>query len=175
MVLQTLNFNHFNPRSYQYFSLYQHTTVIKRSLFLTSACMRHGYVKVTHVSNALAIRRLFISRGTAITLNSIEWFRWYRAVNTLCLGYKNQSINAVQRNNRYFSEILKNINKIECCDVKQSGTKRKRWDLRSCVLTALQFDHTAFQFAMSLRYLAVTLLCQHKSLSTRCPRLTAQQ
>jgi len=53
--------------------------------------------------------------------------------------------------------------------------KRKRWDLRSCVLIALQIDHTALQFAINLRYLAVTLLCQYESLSTWRPRLTAQQ
>jgi hypothetical protein len=31
----------------------------------------------------------------------IVWGRTYRAVNTFRLGYKNQSVNAVQWNNRY--------------------------------------------------------------------------
>jgi hypothetical protein len=35
-----------------------------------------------------------------INLNYIQKFTSYRAVNTLRLGYKNQSVNAVQGNNR---------------------------------------------------------------------------
>jgi hypothetical protein len=36
----------------------------------------------------------------SINLNYIQRFSPYRAVNTLRLGYKNQSVNAVQGNNR---------------------------------------------------------------------------
>ena len=118
MVLQTLNFNHFNPRSYQYFPLYQHTIVIKRSLSLIPACMRHGYVKVTHVSNALATRRLLNDSGrTAQQTHSVSVIK----TNQWMLY---REITAV------FSEILENISKIECCEVKQDGTKWKRWDFK---------------------------------------------
>jgi len=37
--------------------------------------------------------------GTEITLNYTDRFSSYRAVNTLRLGYTNQSVNAVQGNN----------------------------------------------------------------------------
>ena len=47
MVLQTLYFNHFNPRSYEYFSMCQNNIAIKRSLLFISACMPRGDVKVT--------------------------------------------------------------------------------------------------------------------------------
>jgi len=39
-----------------------------------------------------------------INLNDIYRFSSYRAVNTLRLGYKNQTVNAVHRNNGCFSD-----------------------------------------------------------------------
>jgi len=39
-----------------------------------------------------------------INLNDIYRSSPYHAVNTLRLGYKNQTVNAVQRNNRCFSD-----------------------------------------------------------------------
>jgi hypothetical protein len=42
---------------------------------------------------------IFVRLKTAVNINRIYIPRPYRAVNTLPLGYKNQSVNVVQKNN----------------------------------------------------------------------------
>ena len=57
-----------------------------------------------------AIRRL-----TAIKLNYIHGSNSYRAVNTLRLSYTNQSVNAVQGNNRCLFSDLHKTHKYSLC------------------------------------------------------------